>query len=91
MKILESFDSETFAAQAKAIYNDFKTNELETEHKGHYAAIHVESGEVFIGETQIQAYYSALKKHPNTFFFFIRIGLPPVKKRGIYRRKKKIQ
>jgi hypothetical protein len=86
----ENFDHEAFAVKAKAIYDNYKTAEFEAEHKGHYAAVHVESGEVFIGETQIQAYYSALKKHPNTFFFFIRIGLPPVKKRGIYRRKKKV-
>jgi hypothetical protein len=88
IKAPENFDHEAFAMQAKAIYDSQKAD-LETEYKGHYAAVHVETGEVFIGETKTQAYYSALKKHPNTFFFFIRIGLPPIKKRGIYKQKNK--
>ena len=85
----ETYDKEAFGETAKAIYQEKYKAEFEEKYKGQYVAIDVESGDAFIGETGLEAYYEAIKTHPGKIFFFIRIGLPPLKLRGTRRRKLK--
>ena len=73
--------------KGEAIYQEKYKEEYEEKYKGKYAAIHVDSKEAFIGDTLKQSYYEAIKKHPNQYFYFKRIGLPPRKRRGIIRKK----
>lgn len=75
-------------AKGEAIYQEKYKEEYEEKYKGKYAAIHVDSEEAFIGDTRTQAYYEAIKKHPNQYFYFKRIGLPPFRKNRMIRRKK---
>jgi hypothetical protein len=83
----ETYDKEAFGETAKAIYQKKYKTEFEEKYKGQYVAIDVESGDAFVGETGLEAYYEAIKTHPGNFFFFIRIGLPPLKRRGVRRKK----
>lgn len=73
--------------KGEAIYEKKYKEEYEEKYKGKYAAIHVESEDAFVGDTIKQSYYEAIKKHPNQYFYFKIIGLPPRKKRGIIRKK----
>ena len=84
----ETYDKEVFGETAKAIYHKKYQSEFEEKYKGQYAAIDVESGDAFVGERALEAYYEAIKTHPCKIFFFIRIGLPPIKMRGTRRKKK---
>jgi hypothetical protein len=79
---VKSYNKEEFGETAKAIYQEKYKTEFEEKYKGQYVAIEVESGEAFVGEKALEAYYEAIKTHPGKIFFFIRIGLPPLKMRG---------
>lgn len=79
----ETYDKEVFGETAKAIYKEKYKTEFEEKYKGQYAAIEVESGDAFVGEGRLEAYYEAIKTHPGKIFFFIRIGLPPLRIRGV--------
>lgn len=83
---VKSYNREEFGETAKAIYQEKYKTEFEEKYKGQYVAIEVESGEAFVGETRLEAYYEAIKTHPGKIFFFIRIGLPPIKLRGTRRK-----
>ncbi len=43
-------------------------------HKGEFVAIETESGEFFLGKSDIEAYTNAAKKYPDKKFFIKRIG-----------------
>lgn len=83
------FDVAHFTAQGNQIYNDKYKADLEKTAKGKYAAIELKSGDCFVEDTMIQAYYKALRKHPNTHFFFVRIGTKGIRISGTKRKKKK--
>ena len=48
--------------------------ELSPKFKGKIIAIDAKSGDYFIGDSEIDAYKKAVKKHPNKKFVFKRIG-----------------
>lgn len=77
-KILNDLDKQTFAKRAKAVYNHRYRKRLEATEWGKVIAIEVESGEVFIGRTALEAGLKAREKYPDKFFYFIRIGYPAV-------------
>ncbi len=47
---------------------------LSNMHKGKIIAIEVESGDYFIGDSELDAYKKAKEKYPNKKFVFKRIG-----------------
>ena len=47
---------------------------LASQYKGKIVAIEVESGDYFIGDSEIEAYEKATERHPNKKFVFKRIG-----------------
>ena len=50
--------------------------ELREQHRGQFIAIEVDSGDYFIGETEMEANQKARAKHPGKVFFLGRIGYP---------------
>ena len=48
--------------------------ELSSRFKGKIVAIDADSGNYFIGNSELDAYKEAIKKHPNKKFVFKRIG-----------------
>ena len=78
----EDFDNEAFRGQANEIYHRYKQR-LELENRGKIVAIEVESGDVFIADTVVEAGMKARLKYPDKFFYFKRIGYEAVAgKRG---------
>lgn len=63
---------------SKKGYQIFKalSPELTEKHRGLFIAIEVDSGEYFIGETEMEANQKARAKHPGKVFFLGRIGYP---------------
>lgn len=68
---------EEFGSKGEEIYKLIKP-QLEPEHKGEIAAIEVESGDYFLGETVMEAGRKAKEKYPHKVFYFVRIGYPVV-------------
>jgi hypothetical protein len=56
----------------------FKTldPELRQKYRGQFIVIEVDSGDYFIGETEMEANQKARAKHPGKVFFLGRIGYP---------------
>ena len=50
--------------------------ELREKHRGQFIAIEVDSGDSFIGQTEMEANQKARAKHPGKVFFLGRIGYP---------------
>ena len=48
--------------------------DLSPQHKGEIVAIDLDTGEYFLGRTELDAYKKGIKKFPNKKFFFKRIG-----------------
>jgi len=59
--------------KANNIINSLSEKFLE-KNKGKFAAVEIQSGEYFIGDTEWEAYQLATKKFPDHKFVFIRIG-----------------
>jgi len=77
-------EEERFARQAKEIYRRRYQRRLEPREKGKIVAVEVESGEVFLDDSTLEAGMKAREKYPDKVFYFIRVGYPTVyKTRGI--------
>ena len=73
-------EEEQFAQQAEEIYRKRYQRRLEPREKGKIVAIEVESGEVFLGTSTLEAGMKAREKYPDKVFYFIRVGYPTVYK-----------
>ena len=51
-----------------------KINEEEPGNKGKIVAIDIDSGDYFVGNSELEAYRKAIKKYPDKKFIFKRIG-----------------
>jgi len=78
METLGSLDKKAFAARAWDIYKRMYRKQLEATERGKVVAIEVESGEIFIGRTALEAGMRAREKFPDKVFYFIRVGYPAV-------------
>lgn len=70
-------DRKAFFERALAVYQQHK-EQLETTARGKIVAIDIESGEVFIARTALEAAMKARKKFPDRLFYFVRVGYPAV-------------
>lgn len=61
--------------RGERVYAKIKA-ELEAKHKGKFAAIEVDSGEVFVDTNSVKASLKARKKYPAAIFYLVRIGYP---------------
>lgn len=78
IEIPDGLDKEAFAHKAKTIYNSKYRKKLESTEKGRVVALEVESGEIFLGRTALEAGMKARQKFPDKIFYFIRVGYPAV-------------
>lgn len=60
------------------IYRKKYEKKFERLQKGKIIAIEVESGDVFMGNTTIEAGLKAKSKYPKKLFYFKRVGFPAV-------------
>lgn len=56
------------------LYEERLKSDLEPEHNGEMLAVEVESGDYFLGKSEIEAYDEAVAKHPGKEFAFLRVG-----------------
>ncbi len=73
LKSRARYSTEKMSKLAWERYSEIK-DELEPAYKGKYMMIEVESGDYFIGDTDMEAYLKAKEKHPDKVFHLIRIG-----------------
>lgn len=78
VEIPTDLDREAFAGKARAIYASKYKKKLEATERGKVVAIEVESGEIFIGHTALEAGMKARQKFRDKIFYFIRVGYPAV-------------
>lgn len=50
------------------------SKELSPKYKGKIVAIDADSGNYYVGDSELDAYYKAIKSYPNKKFVFKRIG-----------------
>ena len=60
------------------IYRKKYGNKFEKSQKGKIVAIEVDSGDVFVGHSAIEAGLKAKSKYPKKLFYFKRVGYPAV-------------
>lgn len=64
-----------FMARGQEAYETLKSG-LESGHEGEIVAIHLESGEHFVGRTLNEADEKAFTKYPDQWLYFVRVGSP---------------
>jgi len=74
----ENFDRRKFIQKAKEIYKKKYEKSLEKTAKGKVVALDVESEDIFIGDSVLDAGLNARQKYPDRIFHFIRVGYPAV-------------
>jgi transcription elongation factor len=74
----EDFDRHQFIQQAKEIYKRKYKKSLEKTARGKVVAIDVESEDIFIGDSVLEAGLNARQKYPDKIFHFIRVGYAAV-------------
>ncbi|MEX1112522.1 MAG: hypothetical protein WEC84_03595 [Candidatus Andersenbacteria bacterium] len=66
-------DVQKIAAEGARIYEQIK-GRYESDHKGEFLAINIDTGEEFLGSTNSEAVEKAREKYPETIFYVVRIG-----------------
>ena len=90
--MLSSVEKEKLASKAREIYNRKYRRKLEATERGKVVAIEVESGEIFLGRTALEAGLKAREKYPDKIFYFIKVGYPAVHSlRGPGTRRRKLR
>jgi len=78
VQLPKDFDRHQFIQQAEEIYRRKYKSSLEKTAKGKVVAIDVESEDIFIGDSVLEAGLNAREKYPDRIFHFIRVGYPAV-------------
>jgi len=73
-----SKEQSQLSKKAQSLYRRLYQKNLEKTEKGKIVAIEVESGDIFIGNTTIDAALKAKAKYPRKIFYFKRVGYPAV-------------
>ncbi len=68
----------SLAKKAQSLYRRLYQKKLEKTQTGKVVAIEVESGDIFVANTTVDAALKAKGKYPNKIFYFKRIGYPAV-------------
>lgn len=63
------------AQKGEEVYQKIEP-QLEPEHRGEFMAIEVDSGEYFLGKTQVEVLEAAKKKFPTKIFYMVKVGFP---------------
>lgn len=78
MDAMPVVNRERLVTQGEVIYQQRLKGRLEPGYHGQIAAIEVESGDYFIGQSVPQAAKKARAKYPHKLFYFVKIGFPVV-------------
>lgn len=71
--LLKNINIQEIADKGMKIYGEIKAN-YEPKENGRFLAIEVESGDVSLGDTSAEALVKAKGKHPDKFFYVVKIG-----------------
>ena len=63
------------AQKGRQVYQKI-SKQIEKDHSGDFVAIEVDSGEYFLGQTQIEAIEKAKESFPTKIFYLMKIGFP---------------
>jgi hypothetical protein len=78
MGVAPAVNKEQLVARGEAIYQQRLKSQLEPARRGQIVAIEVDSGDYFVGKSVAEAGRKARAKHPEKFFYFVKIGFPTV-------------
>jgi hypothetical protein len=78
MREIAFVDTDSLAEKGQRIYEEQLREKLEPKYKGKIAAVDVDTGEYFLGDSVIDAINKAKGKYPDKIFFIIRIGYKAV-------------
>jgi hypothetical protein len=67
-------DIHDLARRGEAYYDEHLRAKIETEHKGEFLVLDVETGDYELGTSQAAALERAIAKHPGTVFHIQRVG-----------------
>lgn len=70
---MDNVHIEEIAKKGARIYLK-KEKELVRSHKGEFAAIHIQKGDYFLGESGSDAVEKAKEKYPDDVFYLVKIG-----------------
>jgi len=72
-ELLKTTDLQKIAQEGAKIYEEVKS-EYESDHKGEFLAIEIESKNVYSALTSAEAMVAARSAHPNKVFYVMKIG-----------------
>lgn len=76
-----TFDPNRLVEQGEEIYQKQLKDKLEPDYRGQIVAIEVDSGDYFLGRNVIEATDKAKAKHPDKYFYVVKVGFRAVHKR----------
>ncbi len=71
--LVKTVDMERIANEGKKIYEEIKSK-YEPQDKGRFLAIEVDSKEVFLADSTVEAVEAAKSKYPDKVFYVVKIG-----------------
>lgn len=66
----------TIAARGEQIYQQQLREKVESEHRGKFMSIDIETGAYEINADEVASSMTLLEKHPETVLYCVRIGSP---------------
>lgn len=72
----------TIAARGEHIYQQQLREKVESEHKGKFLSIDIETGAYEISADEVASSMALLEKHPETVLYCVRIGFPAAHRIG---------
>ena len=67
-------DREAFAQRGEAYYDRVLRSKLEPKHVGKYLVLDIETGDFEVDADEMAALTRAEAKHPDSFFYILRVG-----------------
>lgn len=72
----------TIAARGEQIYQQQLREKVESEHKGKFLSIDIETGAYEINTDEVASSMALLEKHPEAILYWVRIGFPAAHRIG---------
>ena len=81
--LVKNADMQKIGAEGQKIYEEIKSK-YEPAQNGKYLAIEVDSKDVYLANSTVEAVELAKKEHPNKVFYIVRIGFDYVETMANY-------
>lgn len=81
--LMKNADMQKIGTEGQKIYEEIKSK-YEPVQNGKYLAIEVDSKDVFLADSTVEAVEMAKKVHPNKVFYIVRIGFDYVETMANY-------